>query len=242
MGTLKLRPLSARSAVLSLLLGAHPPELPVRELVRAAEDFGIADQTLRVALTRMVAAGDLQRTDATYRLSERLIERQHRQDEAVEPATRAWHGQWEFVVITAIGRSSADRAELRSDLARLRLAELREGVWVRPANLKRDWPDTLGPLVQRFTGKPDGDPDALAAQLWDLPAWSETGRALLDAFNASVGEPAQRFTIAAAIVRHLLSDPILPPPLVPDTWPADELRAAYSAYRDELAAIRHPSR
>ena len=83
--------------MLSLLLGAHPPELPVSALVQAGEMFGIADATLRVALTRMVANGDLERTDGTYRLSSRMLERQRRQDEALDPA-RAWDGTWETVV------------------------------------------------------------------------------------------------------------------------------------------------
>src|SRR5260221_7438598 len=86
------RPLSARSVVLSLLLGTHPPELPVRDLLRAVEPLGVAASTLRAALSRMVAAGDLRSTDAVYRLSDRLLERQRRQDIAVHPETRPWDG------------------------------------------------------------------------------------------------------------------------------------------------------
>ena len=121
---MKVRPLSARSVVLSLLLGAHPPELAVRDLVAVAHHFDIAEATLRVALTRMVAAGDLDRTDATYRLSTRMLERQQRQDTALEPAARDWDGTWETVVVTSAGRSAADRAELRTRLTALRLAEI----------------------------------------------------------------------------------------------------------------------
>jgi hypothetical protein len=38
-----LRPLTARSIVLSLLLAAHPPQLPARDLVRAAAFFDVAE-------------------------------------------------------------------------------------------------------------------------------------------------------------------------------------------------------
>ncbi|MDF3149394.1 PaaX domain-containing protein, C- domain protein, partial [Streptomyces sp. T21Q-yed] len=140
----ELRPLSARSVVLSLLLGLHPPELPVKDLVGSVEPFGIAGSTLRAALSRMVAAGDLRRADAVYGLSDRLLERQRRQDDAVHPETVPWGGDWEMVVVTATGRGPAERAELRSELTWLRLAELREGVWLRPANLLRPLPDGLG--------------------------------------------------------------------------------------------------
>src|SRR5688572_26898804 len=97
-GELTLRPLSARSVVLSLLLGSHPPELPVKDLVRGVEPFGVGGSTVRAALSRMVAAGDLHRSDTVYRLSDRLLDRQRRQDESVRPRTRAWDGEWEMVV------------------------------------------------------------------------------------------------------------------------------------------------
>ncbi|SHK45068.1 transcriptional regulator, PaaX family [Pseudonocardia thermophila] len=230
---LGLRPLSARSVVLSLLLGSHPPELPARGLVRGAERLGIAEQTLRVALTRMVAAGDLVRTETGYRLTERLLRRQQRQDAALEPATRPWRGQWEIVVITAVGRPAAERAELRAELTELRLAELRDGVWTRPANLRREFPADPAGVTTRFVGRPDGDPHELVATLWDLPAWAERARRLQERFAAAT-DLADRITVAAAIVRHLVADPVLPPALQPEDWPGRRLRAGYARFRAEL--------
>ncbi|MGV9989185.1 PaaX family transcriptional regulator C-terminal domain-containing protein [Streptomyces sp. NPDC003374] len=228
-----LRPLSARSVVLSLLLGTHPPELPVRDLVRAVEPFGVGGSTLRAALSRMVAAGDLRRSEGVYGLSERLLERQRRQDAAVHPATLAWNGDWEMVVVTATGREPAERAELRTRLTALRLAELREGVWLRPANLRRPWPTDLDPVVQRLTARPRESAAELAARLWPLDAWAATARALLGHVDRA-GRPADRFTVLAAVVRHLLADPVLPAALLPDDWPGPALRAAYTGHRREL--------
>ncbi|MGI5373534.1 PaaX family transcriptional regulator C-terminal domain-containing protein [Streptomyces sp. CA-251387] len=237
-GEVELRPLSARSVVLSLLLGLHPPELPVKDLVRSVEPFGIAGSTLRAALSRMVAAGDLRRADTVYRLSDRLLARQRRQDEAVHPETLPWAGDWEMVVVTATGRGPAERAELRSELTRLRLAELREGVWLRPANLLRPLPDDLGHVAERCTARPDRPARELAARLWPLDAWSGTGHALL-AHVARARRPSARFTAFAAVVRHLLADPVLPPELLPPDWPGTRLRAAYADYRREVAdAVR----
>jgi phenylacetic acid degradation operon negative regulatory protein len=234
LGEVDLRPLSARSVVLSLLLGAHPPELAVKDLVRAVEPFGVGGSTLRAALSRMVAAGDLRRTDSVYRLSDRLLARQRRQDEAVRPRTRAWEGDWEMVVITATGRVPAERADLRARLTALRLAELREGVWLRPANLRRPLPDGLDQVGQSFAARPDRPAPELAASLWPLEAWAAAARALL-AHVARANRPADRLTAFAAVVRHLLTDPVLPPGLLPDGWPGGELRAAYTHYQGELA-------
>lgn len=230
---LELRPLSARSVVLSLLLGMHPPELPVRELVRHVEAFGVAGSTLRAALSRMVAAGDLRRSDAVYRLSERLLDRQRRQDESVHPETRPWRGDWEMVVVTATGRSPAERADLRARLTALRLAELREGVWLRPANLRHTRPPDLGPTVEHFDSRPEQPAGDLAASLWPLDDWAGTAEALLGQIERT-REPADRFTALAAAVRHLLADPVLPAELLPANWPGPALRAAYTNHRREL--------
>lgn len=230
----ELRPLSARSVVLSLLLGAHPPEMAVKELVRAVEPFGVGGSTLRAALSRMVTAGDLRRADSVYGLSDRLLARQWRQDDAVHPRTRAWSGDWEMVVITATGRGPAERAELRARLTALRLAELREGVWLRPANLLRPLPDDLDGVAQCYTARPDRPGTEPAAALWPLDDWAARARALL-AHVARADRPADRLTGFAAVVRHLLTDPVLPPELLPPGWPGGALRSTYADYQRELA-------
>jgi hypothetical protein len=75
-----MRPLNARSLVLSLLLGLDPPELSARALVRLAELFGIAPGTMRTALSRMAATGELAGDADGYRLVGRLLERKAAQD------------------------------------------------------------------------------------------------------------------------------------------------------------------
>lgn len=95
--------MTARSVVLSVLLGAHPAWATASELIQLTADFGIKETTLRVALTRMVGAGDLVRSADGYRLSDRLLARQRRQDEAMRPRTRAWHGNWHMLIVTSIG-------------------------------------------------------------------------------------------------------------------------------------------
>ncbi|MGW7236538.1 PaaX family transcriptional regulator C-terminal domain-containing protein [Streptomyces sp. NPDC054804] len=229
-----LRPLSARSVVLSLLLGTHPPRLPVKDLLRLVEPFGVGGSALRAALSRMTAAGDLRRTDdAVYGLSDRLLARQRRQDEAVRPRTRAWDGDWEMLIITTTGRGPAERADLRTRLTALRLAELREGVWLRPANLTRPLPDEVLAIAEPCTARPSRAAPELAAQLWPLTTWSDTARALLTR-AAESPRPPDRLTLFAAVVRHLLTDPVLPSELLPADWPGDRLRTAYAAYRAEL--------
>lgn len=228
-----LTPLPARSVVLSLLLGSHPDRMSPAQLTGTGEHFGIPASTLRVALSRAVAAGDLRRVDGDYALGERLVARQQRQDEAVEDAETPWDGSWEMAVVVVAGRSGAERAALRDRLYAARLAELREGVWTRPANLRRAAAYRAEAVLSCFTATPDEDPVALATRLWDLTSWAVQGRELVGLLERT-RDPASRLAVAAHLVRHLTTDPLLPPALLPPDWPGAELRAAYAAYQAEL--------
>ena len=229
--------LTARSVVLSVLLGAHPAWATAAELLRLTSDFGIREPTLRVALTRMVSGGDLVRSDDGYRLSGRLLARQRRQDDALNPATRDWDGGWITAVVTTVGTDARTRAALRTALQDNRFGELREGVWLRPDNLDAELPAIARRRV-RVLRAHDDNPAQLARQLWDLRDWSKTGHRLLGEMNAADDIPG-RFVVAAAMVRHLLTDPVLPAELLPTDWPADRLRAAYSEFADLLTSRRN---
>ncbi|GLP82208.1 PaaX family transcriptional regulator C-terminal domain-containing protein [Mycobacterium antarcticum] len=229
--------LTARSVVLSVLLGAHPAWASASELVTLTADFGIREPTLRVALTRMVGAGDLVRSADGYRLSDRLLARQKRQDDALDPKLRRWDGTWTTLVITSVGIDAKTRAILRTTLHDKRFGELREGVWMRPANLEQVLAGDLRSRVRVLRAR-DDDPPGLVAVLWDLPDWAQTGHRLLDEM-AGAGDVPARFVVAAGIVRHLLADPVLPTELLPADWPGPALRLAYHDFAAELAARRH---
>ncbi|MFC6886709.1 MULTISPECIES: PaaX family transcriptional regulator C-terminal domain-containing protein [Actinomadura] len=234
--TLGIRPLTARSVVLSTLLGLHPPRLPARYLVRVGELFGIAEGTIRVALSRMVTSGDLVQSDGGYELTDRLLSRQARQDESRSPRTRPWDGAWEIAVITADRRPAADRAALRQAMSELRLAELREGTWLRPANLTRPRPEIVTRQCTYLSGRPEQDPAALASALWDLDAWAAHAEALRHAVDAA-DTLADQFTVSAAVLRHLLNDPLLPPELLPPSWPGPALRAHYADFETRFERL-----
>ncbi len=228
--------MTARSVVLSVLLGAHPAWASASELISLTTDFGIKETTLRVALTRMVSAGDLIRSADGYRLSDRLLVRQRRQDEAMRPRTRSWHGDWLVLIVTAVGADARARAALRTTMHDKRFGELREGVWMRPDNLEPDLDPDVADRVRVLRAR-DQAPAQLAGELWDLPGWSETGHRLLAAMAAAADIPA-RFVAAAAMVRHLLTDPMLPAELLPADWPGTRLRDTYHDFATELAQRR----
>ncbi|HJR90044.1 MAG TPA: PaaX family transcriptional regulator C-terminal domain-containing protein [Aeromicrobium sp.] len=227
---MQLPPLSARSVALSVLLGAPDGQLPVRDVVAAGVMCDIAPPTMRVALSRLVGRGELTVDDGVYTLAPHHLARLRAQHEDIAPRVRPWNGQWETVVIVESGRDAVDRARLRNDLTHARLGELREGVWMRPANLDR--PPFGDPHATTLISHPM-EPDRIAESLWDLAAWADRGRALLAASRRPALD-AQRLAAVAALVRHLRTDPALPPELTPPNWPADEMRKAYDDYRTQL--------
>jgi phenylacetic acid degradation operon negative regulatory protein len=225
--------LSARSVALSVLLGVPQGRLGVRDILATGEMCGIAPATMRVALSRLVSAGELAMAEGSYALSPAHLTRQHAQQLSLEPSTRAWDGSWETAIVVESGRDAADRARLRNELTAARLAELREGVWMRPANLVR--PGIVDPHLTTLVSRPS-DPELIVRQLWDLTGWTETGRTILEAADTDELD-GQRFAAAAALIRHLRTDPVLPPELQPADWPADAMRRSYARYRTQLHAF-----
>jgi phenylacetic acid degradation operon negative regulatory protein len=241
------RPLTARNIVASTLLGARPPALPPWALVRAGEIFGIAEGTTRVALSRMLAAGELETDDGRYTLSGHLLDRLTRQDASRRPPLKRWDGTWRQAVVTAEGRSASERADLRAAMRELRFAEVREGVWMRPDNL------TVPDLAHAreiadeqclWMSASVDDPRTLANELWDLPAWARRAEALRRRMRTSLGAlqdptPAalrEGFVLAAAALRHMQADPLMPPELLQADWPGRALRSEYDTYARAFAA------
>ena len=242
-GTADERPLTARSVIASTLLGMRPPRLPTAILVRSCGLFGITEGTTRVAISRMVVAGELEADDGGYRLTGPLLDRQDRQDESRHGPQR-WDGTWTMAVVVADRRSAGARTELRNAAGLLRLASLREGVWLRPDNLPPARLPNARAVVDRqcqvFATRPvgPGEPAVLAASLWDLDGWSVRAVALtrrigelVEALEAGdLDSLAPAFVAAAAVLRHLQADPLLPADLLPADWPGDALRADYDRY------------
>jgi phenylacetic acid degradation operon negative regulatory protein len=237
--------MTARSVLASALLGEDPPELSVATLVHLAGLFGIRANSARVALSRMVANGEAT-TDGSgrYRLAGHLLERRGRQEGSRTGVTRPWAGGWHLVVVTTSGSSAEQRADRRRRLVLARLAEQREGVWLRPDNLDLGPSMTGDADLAVYAASPESDPVRLAASLWDLAGWSDVaGRLRAELDRSPTRGPddlAPGFTLSAAVLRHLQADPLLPAGLLPGDWPGAALREEYgrwdAEYREVLRA------
>jgi phenylacetic acid degradation operon negative regulatory protein len=242
------RPLSARSVLASALLGADQPRLMVGQLVAVASLFGISAGAARTCLWRMVSNGELTGDNGSYALAGRLRERRERVDEASridDAAAPRWDGTWELAVVSLERRSAADRLELRKAATALHLAELREGVWIRPDNLDpQRLPASRAVLDQQCTHFHSAATDITAdtmRSLFSLDAWAYDARRLIEAMNdeldsGSAGRDdatetiTYEFALSIAVVRHLQLDPLLPAELTPSEWPGHALRTTYRRF------------
>lgn len=240
-----LRPLTARSVVASTLLGMDPPRLSAAALVASGELFSVAPGTTRVALSRMVDAGELTTTeDGGYALAGTLLDRHARQEQGRHPKPAAWSGDWRVAVVTSpTSRTAASRVALRQAMGAMRMAELRSGVWLRPHNLpEATVPAPVAEQCTFFVAQPDAGVDATG--LFALHQWALDGHELLaalarthDGLRAREADAlGETFVIAAATTRHLTLDPLLPSELLPRAWPGPALRRAYDAYQRDFAA------
>jgi phenylacetic acid degradation operon negative regulatory protein len=248
------RTLSARSILASAVLGADQPRLTVAELVAVASLFGISGGAARTCLWRMVSNGELSSEEGTYALAGHLLERRQRVDEASripDVATRRWDGTWELAVVSAERRPPAERLELRKAATALHLAELREGVWLRPDNLDPQRLPTMRGVLDRqcvhFHGAASSIADHTVRSLFSLDDWAHDANRLTGAMRAELdATPIEQddtsasfrfqFALSIAVVRHLQLDPLLPAPFIPQDWPGNQLR---DTYRNFDEAFKH---
>ncbi len=242
---LSLDPLSPRSIVLSLLLGSHPPRMRVGRILEFTSLFDLAPGTVRTALSRMVAAGELANDDGSYRLIGRLVERQAQQDAGRADPRSEWDGTWWTVAVLSERRTMAERRAFRARAVGARLGELRPDLWLRPANVAlttelSDAVVTQGPIVV-------GDGYELAAQLWDLDRLDAERLAHTDSIAIAaqrladdVGDQAlaDAFVRLAATQQYLRTEPQLPVELAPGASAATVrvgYRTAVGRFQERLA-------
>lgn len=210
--------------------------------------FGISDGAARTCLWRMVCNGELTSDDGSYALAGHLLDRRQRVDEASrigDAAGPEWNGTWELAAVSLGRRSAGERLELRKAAVALHLAELREGVWLRPDNLDPQRFPAARAVLERqcthFHGAVTDIASAKVRSLFCLDQWALDAAALIEAMDAAL-MAGQRddstetftyeFTLLVAVVRHLQLDPVLPVEIVGDHWPGHSLRVSHARFDD----------
>jgi len=228
---------SAKSLILDLLSTLRKGTMPVAALVEAGRIFGLAENNVRVALARLLAAGSIERdARGCYRLGPTAIP-VHQQVVSwrhIDERIRPWEsGRW-LAVHTGTAQGAAPARKRRERALRfLGFAELRPGLAVRPANF-RETPQETGARLIALGLEPDAlfgvltnlspDVEMRAAGLWDADALADGYRRSQAALTSSeqqlprLGEGeamVESFVLGGRVMRQLIFDPLLPEPIVP---------------------------
>jgi phenylacetic acid degradation operon negative regulatory protein len=231
------RHLTAREMVIDFLSNRYPREMSAQEITGVGIALGFSEQSLRMALTRLVeqsVAANIGR--GRYRLSPsgEAMREEVRKWRHLGDLAMPWTGAWIGVFDAAISRS--DRAALRRHERAMRLRgfrELQSGLWVRPANLRdsvaelREHLRALGLHLDALVvglDEFDDEARAKATGLWDTAAMLATYRALAEELVASKGKlerlaldtaAAESMVLGRDVIRHINLDPVLPEELMP---------------------------
>jgi phenylacetic acid degradation operon negative regulatory protein len=231
------RHLTARELVIDFLSNRYPREMSVQEIAGVGIALGFSEQSLRMALTRLVEQSVAANTGrGRYRLSPsgEAMREEVRKWRHLDNLAKPWSGAWIGVFDAAIPRS--DRASLRRHERAIRLRgfrELQSGLWIRPDNLR----DSVAELREQLralglhpaalvVGLQDLDDAARAkaTDLWDIASMLATYRALADELHASKSKlerlpldtaAAESMVLGRDVIRHINLDPVLPEELMP---------------------------
>jgi phenylacetic acid degradation operon negative regulatory protein len=231
------RHLTARELVIDFLSNRYPREMSVQEITGVGIALGFSEQSLRMALTRLVEQSVAANTGrGRYRLSPsgEAMRDEVRKWRHLGDLAKPWTGAWIGVFDAAIPRS--DRAALRRHERAMRLRgfrELQSGLWIRPANLRDSVPELRehlralglhpGALVVGLD-EIDDEARAKATGLWDTATMVATYRALAEELVASKSKlerlaldtaAAESMVLGRDVIRHINLDPVLPEELMP---------------------------
>jgi len=226
---------TAKQIVLQILSAADSHELTAAQLVRGTALLGIAENNLRVALNRLVAAGTLEQPRrGIYRLGAptAAVTRRVTSWRDFERAVRPWSGAW--IAIDLGGVSRTDRPTLvRSERAQrlLGFRLLTRTLAIRPDNIEpigelreraRELDLAPGALMYVASELP-ADVDARARTLWDadkLTIAYRRANAAITRWLAEIGKRSlldgarDAFFFGSDLLRQIIFDPRLPEPLV----------------------------
>lgn len=232
-------------------------ELWVGGLIRLMGEFGLSEQAVRQAVSRMSRQGWLVATRRGNRSYYAMTERGRRRVEAISPRIYGpvveWDGRWRMLTYSVAESNREGRDRLRKDLTVLGWAPLSASTWISPRDSldgARAAAEANGVIdnVDFFVGEyvgPRTDRELLE-RCWDLSAIAEQYREFIAryepkllnerAHNGMHEEEAfvERMWLVHDFRKFAYVDPGLPSTLLPAHWPGT---VASALFREYYAAI-----
>jgi phenylacetic acid degradation operon negative regulatory protein len=241
------------------LLGAYvlpqPREVWSGGLVELLGEFGFSSAAARVALSRLVNRGLLERVRegrlVHYALSprsERLLGDGDRRIFTLGGET--WDGRWTVLWHWIPEQRRMERTRLGRRLRFLGFGQVQDGTWISPHAREAEVADVLADLgVERDAAVLVGEPGAgegmraLLERVWDLDELDARHGAFLRAFGAYEGRrdlgERDAFLVRTSVVHWYRRFPLIDPGL-PDGGAGDRSRAA-ALFEDVYRGLAEPA-
>ena len=233
--------------------GQADGELWVGGLIRLMGEFGLSEQAVRQAVSRMSRQGWLDARRRGNRSFYALTGRGRARVEAISPRIYGpiieWDGRWRILTYTIAEANRQGRDGLRKDLLVLGWAPLSSSAWISPHDRLDDAraaarANGVFENIDTFAGEylgPQTDRDLLN-RCWDLPAIAEQYRDFIARYEPRLNDERTNGALsdAAAFVERMwlvhdyrkftYVDPGLPSALLPAHWPGTGAAALFREY------------
>ncbi len=232
-------------------------------LIKVFAEFGISEQAIRSALSRMSQKGWLQFTRVGKKSYYSLTTKgDHLLNEGAKiifyGRQEQWDGKW-YLLISSFPENKRDiRDHLRKKLSLLGYGILSNAVWICPHDTRAEVQSLVQRLgvekyVEIFTASHQGfsDPGALVKRCWELDSINKQYEAFITKYRSrldvhrrrlAAGEKidagecfVERFMLVHEYRKFPFVAPQLPMELLPEGWLGGEAAAIFREYHQLLA-------
>jgi len=239
-----------RSAMLTLYgdyVRHRGGEIGIGSLIKLLSNFGLSEQSIRSAVSRMCRAGILKvrrsKSRSYYSLTEEGLALMYKGERRIfERKDARWDGLWYIVVYYIPEENREARDRLRQELALIGFGPLSTATWISPHDLTDEVIELAEKLkikqyIQVFQTRNQkiNNPKSIVSRCWDLGKIQKRYARFIDEHqqrleeyqerinNGEKIEPAEyfveRFRLIDDYRRLPYLDPDLPEELLPPSWP-----------------------
>jgi phenylacetic acid degradation operon negative regulatory protein len=262
MELLDMKPQSLLFTIYGEYVRHYGSEIWVGSLTKLMGEFGMTEQAVRAAISRMQKQGWIESRKvgnrSFYSMSARGKKRLNEAAERIYKVENGeWNGKWCITSYTIPEEQRNLRDELRKELNFLGFAMLTNSTWISPNDLTERVRDItqsyeITDYVEVFSAEHLGwsDPKKLVKKCWNLDEINQAYREFIDTYQPKYDEFVQLLTnkqelhdnqcfvekteLVHQYRKFLFIDPDLPQQLLPDVWLGKDAARLFRNYYNLL--------
>jgi phenylacetic acid degradation operon negative regulatory protein len=256
---------SPRAAMLTLYgdyVLSRGGEIGIGSLIKLLGNFGLSEQAIRSAVSRMCRSGLLNASRSKNKSYYSLTSEGHNllttgAQRIFQRRRSHWDGIWNIVTYSIPERIRPARDQLRLELGWMGYGALSEATWISPYDLTKEVKNLAKRLgidqyVHIFIGqiKGDNDPRKIVSHCWDLDKIHRKYDAFLNEYRPKLVQHqsklksgikiassecfVERFNLIHEYRKLPFFDPDLPSELLPDSWLRPQAATLFNEYHSLL--------